>query len=257
MHPLSLAVCHGIEHPNILPMAKEVGFGGFFSDPLFGNSRDVLKSIADQAKDLGMRLDNSHATIPCSELLWADIPEGEKALQNFFVCIDNCAGLGIPMLVVHCSPEYEPVFSVGIKRMERLVEYAALRGIKIAYENTSSEDYLVRTLSYFEGCDMVGFCYDSGHEAFCTPGAQFLPQLGHRLIYTHFNDNYLDGDHHLLPWDGKINFDRIVGQLRDCGYQGTLAMEVSYDPYAGELTKEDFVKKSYDVSCRMAEALTR
>lgn len=257
MYPVSLAVCHGIGHPDILPMAKAAGFEGFFSDPIFGNRGDKLIEIAAQAKKLGLRFDNSHATIPGSEYLWADIPAGEAALQNFFTCIDHCARLDIPMLVVHCSPEYEPVFSVGIKRMERLVEYAAKYGIKIAFENTSSQDYLVRTLGHFEGCGAVGFCYDSGHEAFCTPGVQFLPQLGHRLIYTHFNDNYLDGDHHLLPWDGKINFDRILGQLRDTGYKGVLAMEVSYDPYVRELTKETFVKKCYDVSCRMAEALTR
>lgn len=255
MHPLSLAVCHGIEHLDILPMAKAAGFDGFFSDPLFGNRKEILTEIAAQARLLGMRFDNSHATIPGSELLWADIPEGEKALRNFFACIDHCAYLHVPMLVVHCSPEYEPVFSVGIQRMERLVEYAAKHGVKIAFENTSSENYLLRTLEHFDGCDTVGFCYDSGHEAFCTPGAQLLPQLGHRLIYTHFNDNYLNGDHHLLPWDGKINFDRIVGQLRDTGYRGILAMEVSYDPYERELTKEAFVKKCFDVSCRMAEAL--
>lgn len=257
MHPLSLAVCHGIEHPDVLPMAKQAGFDGFFSDPLFGNRVEILKTIADQAKKLGMHFDNSHATIPGSELLWADIPEGENALRNFFACIDHCASLDVPMLVVHCSPEYEPVFATGIKRMERLVEYAQKHHVTIAFENTSSEEYLVRTLEHFAGCSAVGFCYDSGHEAFCTPGSQFLPQLGDRLIYTHFNDNYLDGDHHLLPWDGKIDFDRIVGQLRDTGYQGVLAMEVSYLPYHRELTQSEFVKKCYDVSCRMAEALEK
>lgn len=255
MHELSLAVCHGIDHPDILPMAKEAGFDGFFSDPLFGNQRDTLTQIAQQARELGMRYDNSHATIPGAELLWADIPEGEEALRNFFVCIDNCASLAVPMLVVHCSPEYAPVYSVGIKRMERLVEYAAGQGIRIAFENTSSEEYLVRTLKHFEGCDTVGFCYDSGHEAFCTPGAQFLPQLGDRLFYTHFSDNYLDGDHHLLPWDGKIDFDRIAGQLRDTGYQGVLAMEVSYLPYAKELTPGAYVKRCFDRACRMRQLL--
>ena len=257
MHPLSLAVCHGIDHPDILPMAKAAGFDGFFSDPLFGNRKEMLTEIAVQARLLGMRFDNSHATIPGSELLWADIPEGETALENFFRCIDNCHKLQIPMLVVHCSPEYEPNFAVGIKRMERLVEYAQNRGIQIAYENTSSEEYLVRTLRHFEGCDAVGYCYDSGHEAFCTPGSRFLPQLGHRLIYTHFNDNYLDGDHHLLPWDGKIDFDRIVGELRDTDYQGVIAMEVSYDPYARELAPMEFVSKCYDVSCRMAQLIEK
>ena len=255
MQPLSLAVCHGIEHPNVLPMAKSAGFDGFFSDPLFGNRWDILEKVKAQAHHLQLRFDNSHSTIPGSELLWADHPDSEKALENFFRCIDHCKALDVPMLVVHCSPEYEPNFSVGIKRMERLVEYAQSKGIQIAYENTSSEEYLVRTLQHFEGCDTVGYCYDSGHEAFCTPGSRFLPQLGHRLIYTHFNDNYLDGDHHLLPWDGKIDFDRIIGELRDTGYRGVIAMEVSYEPYAKEMSAMDFVKKCYDVSCRMAQLL--
>ena len=255
MNRLSLNVCHGMNHPYILPLAKEAGFDGFFSGPEFGKELDELTKIHAQGKELGLCFDNSHSFIPGSELLWADHPDSEKALETFFLCIDNCKALNVPMLVVHCSPEYEPNFNVGIKRMERLVEYAQSKDVQIAYENTSSEDCLVRTLQHFEGCDAVGYCYDSGHEAFCTPGSRFLPQLGHRLVYTHFNDNYLDGDHHLLPWDGKIDFDRIVGELRDTGYQGVISMEVSYDPYEKVLTPMDFIKKCYDVSCRMAELL--
>lgn len=255
MHKLSLAVCHGIDHPHILPMAREAGFDGFFSDPNYGSDLSMLRWLEEQTRKLGLVFDNSHATIPGSELLWADIAEGERALDNFCRCIDHCSLLGIPMVVIHCSPEYEPVFQVGIRRMERLVEHAGNRGVRVAFENTSSEEYLLRTLRHFDGCDTVGFCYDSGHEAFCTPGAQFLPQLGDRLIYTHFNDNFLDGDHHLLPWDGKIDFDRIVGQLRDTGYTGVLAMEVSYLPYEKEMSPRDFVKKCFEISCRMAQSL--
>jgi len=129
--------------------------------------------------------------------------------------------------------------------------------VQVAFENTNNEEYLVNTLRHFEGCGSVGFCYDSGHEAFCTPGVRFLPQLGDRLIYTHFCDNYLDGDHHLLPWDGKIDFDRIIGELRDTGYAGTLCLEVSYVPYTKELTPAEYTKKCYDVICRMAELLER
>lgn len=251
----SLAVCHGIDHPHVLPMAKAAGFDGFFSDPAFGNNLQILSSISGQAKELGLQFDNSHATIPGSELLWAKHPRAEQALQNFFQCIDHCASLNIPLLVVHCSPEYEPDFKLGISRMERLVEYASQKAIRIAFENTSSESYLIRTLKHFEGCDTVGFCYDSGHEAFCTPGVRFLPQIGHRLIYTHFNDNYLDGDHHLLPWDGRIDFDRIMGELQDTGYQGTVSMEVSYVPYAKELSAEAFVQKSFETARRICTIL--
>lgn len=257
MGTLSLAVCHGMEHSRVLPLAKAAGFDGSFSDPQYGNDLTAMTALVQQGRALGLRIDNSHSTIPGSELLWADHPDAEKALGNFFLCIDNCRALGLPMLVVHCSPEYQPDFRLGIKRMERLVEYAQKQNVKIAFENTSSQEYLVKTLSHFEGCDSVGFCYDSGHEAFCTPGARFLPQIGHRLFYTHFSDNYLNGDHHLLPWDGYMDFERIIGELQDTGYQGVLALEVSYAPYQDQLSPEEYVRKCFDVSCRLARLLDR
>lgn len=257
MRKRSLNICHGMEHPHILPLARAAGFDGFFSDPQWGNDLAALTALAEQGRELGLRFDNAHSTIPGSELLWADHPDSEKVLRNFFLCVDNCAALGLPLLVVHCSPEYEPDFSRGIQRMERLVEYAAGKRVKIAFENTSSEEYLVRTLHHFAGCDTVGFCYDSGHEAFCTPGARFLPQIGDRLLYTHFSDNYLNGDHHLLPWDGYIDFERIIGELRDTGYRGVLALEVSYAPYADQVSASEYARKCFDISCRMAELLDR
>jgi len=147
------------------------------------------------------------------------------------------------------------VFATGYNNID--VEYAKKKGLRIALENTRGADWLVKTLEHFEGCDTVGFCYDSGHEAFCTPGFRFLPQIGHRLIYTHLHDNLIVGDHHLLPWEGKIGFDRVVGELRDCGYQGSLTLELNYTPYADKLSPEDYVKRCYDIACRLAEQLDR
>ena len=255
MRKLSLDIFEGIELEQRLRLTAAAGFDGFFIDWGFAHDLEEMGRQVELGKALGLTCDSSHSTIPGSELLWADHPNVESVIENFFLCMDNAAALDIPIVVVHCSPEYEPDFALGIKRMERLAAYAERKGLRIALENTSGGQWLVDTLRHFEGCDTVGFCYDSGHEAFCTPGFRFLPLIGHRLIYTHLHDNRIVGDHHLLPWDGKIGFDRVIDELRDSGYQGGLTLELNYTPYADQLTPADYVKKCHELACRMAERL--
>jgi len=256
MRRLGLDIFEGIDLEQRLRLTAAAGFDSFFIDWGFAHDAEEMRRQVALGKALGLTCDCSHTTIPGSELLWAD-SDVERVLENFFLCMDNAAALDIPLVVIHCSPEYEPVFALGIRRFERLVEYAKKKGLRIALENTSGADWLIKTLEHFEGCDTVGFCYDSGHEAFCTPGTRFLPQIGHRLIYTHLHDNRIIGDHHLLPWDGAIGFDRVVGELRDCGYSGDLTLELNYTPYKDKLSPEDYVKRCRDIACRLAEQLDR
>ena len=255
MRKLALDIFEGIELERRLELTKNAGFDGFFIDWGFAHDLEEMTRQVNLGKSLGLECESSHSTIPGSELLWAEHPDVERVMENFFLCMDNAAALDIPIVVVHCSPEFEPDFATGIPRFERLVEYAAGKGLKIALENTAGGQWLVDTLKHFEGCDTVGFCYDSGHEAFCTPGFRFLPLIGDRLIYTHLHDNLIVSDHHFLPWDGQIGFDRVLGQLQDCGYKGSLTLELNYTPYADKLSPEDYVKTCYDLACRMAQRL--
>lgn len=255
MRKLGLDIFEGIPLEERLRLTKQAGFDGFFIDWGFAHDLREMTRQVELGKTLGLVCESSHTTIPGSELLWADHPDVERVMENFFLCMDNAAALDIPMVIIHCSPEYEPEFRLGIKRFERLVEYAEKKGLRIALENTSGAAYLVDTLRQFEGCDTVGFCYDSGHEAFCTPGFRFLPQIGHRLIYTHIHDNLIVGDHHLLPFDGKLDFDRICGELRDCGYTGRLTLELTYTPYKEKLSPEDYVNKCREIAGRLSEML--
>ena len=255
MRKLGLDIFEGIALEHRLQLTADAGFDSFFIDWGFAHDREEMTRQVALGKSLGLTCDSSHTTIPGSELLWADHPNVEPVMENFFLCMENAAALNIPTVIIHCSPEYEPDFRLGIQRVERLVERAEQLGLRIALENTSGARWLVDTLQHFEGCGTVGFCYDSGHEAFCTPGFRFLPLIGHRLIYTHLHDNLIVGDHHLLPWDGKIGFDRIVGELKDCGYAGDLTLELNYTPYADKLSPEDYVRTCYELACRISRQL--
>ena len=257
MRNLCLDVFEGIPHKELLPLVKAAGFDGFCSGWTFGNDLAAMTALADQARALGLTYENSHSTIPGSELMWVNDPGSEAAVDNFLVCLDNCEKLGIPLMVVHVQTQgvQNPDFDLGMTRFERIVSYAAARNIRIAFENIDNPDFLVRTLRHFEGRENVGFCYDNGHEACHTPGVRYLPQVGEKLIYTHLHDNRGTEDDHFIPGDGSLDMELLVQELKDSGYPGGLTLEVNYDTYKDKMSPRAFVERCYQVACELAEKL--
>lgn len=257
MRNLCLDVFDGIPHEELLPLVKAAGFDGFCSGWTFGNDLAAMTALAQQAADLGLNYENSHSTIPGSELMWVEKAEAEAAVENFLLCLDNCEKLHIPLMVVHVQTQgvENPDFALGMKRFERIVDYAAQRNIRIAFENIDAPELLERTLRHFAGRTNVGFCYDNGHEACHTPGVRYMPKVGDKLIYTHLHDNFGADDDHLIPGDGSLDMELLVKEIRDSGYQGGLTLEVNYTGYKDKMTPKAFVERCYQVACQLAEQL--
>ena len=55
-----------------------------------------------------------------------------------------------------------------------------------------------------------------------------MPLFGKNLICTHIHDNFkvFNGDAHLIPFDGKIDFNRFAQLINKYGYKGPLTLEV-------------------------------
>lgn len=243
MRKLCLDCFEGIPLEELLPLAKEAGFDGIYSSWIFADDPEAMMALKRRTDSLGLFYENAHSTIPGTKQAWSPGPEGDAYTETILRNLRNCAQAGVPMTVVHVETVADSDFHIGIRRMERIVEEAGRLGVQVAFENCHDEEFLVRTLRHFAGVPHVGYCYDSGHEAFVTPGARLLPQVGHRLLCTHLNDNYLDGDHHLIPGDGKIDFALALRELKDTGYQGSINLEVNYNRYRESLTPKQFVDK--------------
>ena len=240
-------VFSGMTYSQLFPLCKQAGFDGFFSGEIYANDSIRLDEIAYLARANGLEWETSHSTIPKSQAVWSHGDEGDKYCNVLLSNIDNCKRLRIPLLVVHIAPDFskKPSFELGIQRLESVVEYAKKVGVKIAFENINSAEYLFDTLAHFDD-PHVGFCYDCGHEACHTPNVRYLPKLGNRLFCTHLHDNDGKGDHHWLPFDGAIDFDRISQELKDCKYQGGLTLELCYNKeYQKKYTQEEFIKEAY------------
>lgn len=221
-----------------ITQAKKFGF-----NTLFTNVPDErgLHIIANTLAANGMRYESIHAPFGHINDIWLAGEDGDAMLHEMMVAVDRCREGGVPVVVVHLSSGNTPppISEIGFVRYTRLVEYAAAKGVKIAFENQRKPDRIAWAFEKFGRMPHVGFCFDCGHESCFTPGVQFLPLYGDRVLCTHIHDNdcVQDSDLHLLPFDGRIDFGRVARQLRESRYQGSLTLEI----HAQNSNKYDFM----------------
>ncbi len=119
-----------------------------------------------------------------------------------------------------------PRFATGASAaLKKLMEEADKKGVTVAYENQRKISSLAMMLEFYPN---AGFCWDAGHEGCFTPGKQFMPLFGDRLTCLHLHDNngIFNGDDHLIPGDGTLDFDRVARQIAQSGFSGTVMLEI-------------------------------
>ena len=253
---LCVDVFEGIDYDRLFYMVKEIGFDGLFSGEVHGDDFESMKRVRRIANETGLLYEFSHSKIPGCKELWRHSGKGQDYVKLLKRNIDNCARLEIPILVVHCQPEYqtEPDMALGLGLLEPVVRYAEEAGVKIAFENIDHPQCLLQTMAHFTDAH-VGFCYDAGHEACRGYGYEFLPLVGDRLICTHIHDNDGIDDQHLIPFDGKIDWQRVMRQLKECHYQGPLTLELRYGKFYEGVSETEFLKKSFDAVKRLRDMM--
>ena len=243
-------------------MIRRAGFDGvmmWWGDDLPRDKR-ALPSLARAA---GLTVDNVHAPYDNCNSLWHSGPDGDAYTDALCGCADDCAALGIPVMVVHLSSGFEPPApgGIGLARLTRLTEYAGARGVRVALENlrhTAPLRFALDNLPH----DCVGFCYDAGHEHCRTPGENLLNDYGSWLFAVHLHDNdgmvNRDGpdDQHRLPFDGTADWPRIAAQLAASGYAGPVSLEVVNRGYE-TTAPEDFLRLAFERAQRIAAMLGR
>ena len=237
----------------------------------FVTARHVrLDEVIEKIKNAGLTCDSFHASVRGEKngvtFEMKDFRfEGEAGEYMFeLLCenVDNCVKYGVPVLVVHGAggKTDEPWPDVYEQRTRKLLDHAKANGITIAFENLSSAANLYQI---FEKFPEASFCWDCGHQYCNAPGVRFMKKLGHKTVALHIHDNNceLKNDLHLLPYDGKIDFDNEVAlDLAESGYDGALMLEIMYGTaektrggYADKMSYKEYAKKAYDAASKIIE----
>ena len=255
----------------VMEIIKKIGFDAV--SPIW-TTLDEIEKTARIASQLGLELQSLHAPFTKAAALWER--EGEKtaaAKKELFDVIDACERFGFPVTVVHTWIGFEYEFdkaALYYGNFDEVVDYAASKAVKIAFENTEGQEFLFALMERYEGNSAVGFCWDSGHELCYNRSRDLLGDFGGRLIMTHLNDNLgisrYDGkifwtdDLHLLPYDGIADWDHNVARLRAAKHMDILNFELTThskpnrhenDVYA-KMTLVEYLTEAYKRACRIA-----
>jgi sugar phosphate isomerase/epimerase len=219
-------------------LLKNAGFTAYAFDKLRHSDSKLSESIIRAGDNLGLRCEYIHAPFYGMDDIWHD-ESGDLAdimLKDLYATIDECKAFGVKYAVIHAiigMDNHNPT-SLGLERLEAVVDYAVSKNVFLAFENTEGEEYLEAIMNHFADVGNVGFCFDSGHEMCYNYSRNILGKYADRLFVTHLNDNMgMTGDEltfyddsHLLPFDGVGDWQNIAQRIADSGFNGTLSFEV-------------------------------
>ena len=218
-----------------------------------GLDEDFIRHISKLCQEKGLTYDYLHAPWDKINDLWLDTPDSGIAIANFNRSVDLAAEYGIPIIITHLSSKEDAptVTDIGRKRFDEFVNYAAKKNIKIAVENQRLLGNIATILEMYGPETNVGFCWDVGHEKCFAHGREYLPLFPNRCIATHIHDNncVYNGDDHILPYDGCIDFRHTADLIHRYDIQSTLMLEIDL-PHEGSdkyrnLSVEQFAAKAY------------
>lgn len=254
----------GVSNEEQIALFKKAGFDGFFT--MWDKKVARYKELAEE---LGMIYQSIHAPYLNAAKMWKEGEEAEQAVAELLTCVEDCAKLQIPLLIVHAYIGFGKSAGpneTGIKNFKRVVDAATEKQVKIAFENTEGEEYLAALMDAFKENPNVGFCWDTGHELCLNYQNDMMELYGNRLMGLHLNDSLgvrdktWTDDLHLLPFDGIGDWEDIVDRLNFYGFDGCLTFELNTASKPGrhendkyqKMALEEYLAEAYARACRVA-----
>ena len=190
--------------------------------------------------------------------LWLENEVGDKLVEGYKNDIKICKENNIPMVVMHLTSKSEaPKYNeTGLKRLKEIVDYAQELNIKVAFENTKIKGYLDYVIENIDN-ENVGICFDSGHYHVHFNDDLDFPKFKDRIFAVHLHDNDQSDDLHLMPFEGTLDWEETIKNLKECNYDGPITLELCYRNEYLDMSIEDFYKKGYEVGEKLKEIFER
>jgi len=129
-----------------------------------------------------------------------------------------------------------PRYDAAFNSLEHLAVFAKQRGVAIALENTPGELASPANLRRFIQDTRLAdlrLCFDAGHAHMEDGVEQSFETMREFVVTTHVHDNRGEKDEHLLPYEGTIDWSKLLKTLRSAlGGFGALplVLELKKDP---------------------------
>ena len=232
-------------------MLQTAGFTAIdfsFFDPVwYSEEREdaFFSELRKYAENAGMCFNQAHAPFHSS------FPDTEQTKNRFWEIVSalrRAALLGAKTIVVHpvqhlkYADEGVPqqLFEMNMEFYGKLIPYCQEFGIKVAVENMwqyhpwpkithstcSTPEEMNRYLDTLNSPWITG-CLDVGHASLVgqSPDEFVLAMGSDRLGTLHIHDVTKTEDSHTMPYQGVIDWHKLMQALGTIGYQGDLTFE--------------------------------
>ena len=213
------------------------------------NEIEKIKACADEE---GITFVQAH--VLSQQSLYSPHLDPDVVRADIIRCIEACALLGIPQMVMHgqrsddFSFDHDKWMEANRRDLLQFAPWFEEAGVNILLENGPTKHALVRQpvgkpydppkyychaasgkelleLVEFMNHPMVHACWDTGHANMNGSQYDHILDLGGQLKGLHVHDNRGEVDEHALPFFGSMNFDELMHALIDNGYKGYFTFE--------------------------------
>ncbi len=253
-------------HPNgrfsvtgMIDYMSKIGFDGVdMSFDSLSAADDSYKTVLYAAKQRAVQ---KNLDIPSCHLpFYMPDPCDKVAMERFArdirAGIDAAAIMDIPLAVIHPIALHgkrhtaETWTRANMEFLTPICEYAEKKGINLCIENMASScevdgDHLygctaAEILSLAEALD-VGVCWDFGHANISGRPVNDVLCLKNKLMTVHAHDNNGYTDLHIMPFDGRIDWEAVARAHAQIEYNGYINVEVR----AGDVPSDSYVREEF------------
>ena len=197
------------------------------------NYRDPhhIRDVAQWFSDLGVTLHSLHAPLhsePGSgrrggfaiSVAYTERRLRIDSMDEIKRTLEAAEHLPFKFLVLHLGLEQDEYgldrFDAAFTSLEHLRIFARERGVNLLLENAPGEiNTPARLLQFLDYTHLsnVGICFDTGHAHLAGNVREAFDVLRQRVSSVHLHDNHGEKDDHLLPFEGGIDWPRLMQDL--------------------------------------------
>ncbi len=254
---IAVVVSNDNKNVSVIETINAIKNAGFKNVFIQWYNKDWIITQEEQLKyirEKGLNVIFAHLGYQNINDLWLEYDIGNKLVDRYKNDIKICKENNIPMVVMHLTSKSEaPKYNeTGLKRLKEIVDYAQELNIKVAFENTKIKGYLDYVIENIDNKN-VGICFDSGHYHVHFDDDLDFTKFKDRIFAVHLHDNDKSDDLHLIPFDGTLDWEDTIRNLKKCNYSGPITMELCYRYDYLNIGIDDFYKKGYEIGKKLKE----